>query len=61
MLQSLNIWEQIKGKLNSGNACHYSVYSLLASLLLFKNAKIEIYTRGMQPFHSVGHTRKYEA
>jgi hypothetical protein len=30
-------------RLNSGNACYYSVQNLLSSRPLFKNAKIRIY------------------
>jgi hypothetical protein len=35
--------EEIKRRLNSGNACYHSVQSLLSSRLLSKNAKIRIY------------------
>jgi hypothetical protein len=38
------IQEEIKGRLNSGNACYHSVQSLLSSRLLSKNIKIKIYT-----------------
>jgi sorting nexin-29 len=34
------IWEEIKRRLNSGNACYHSVQSLLSSHLLSKNLKI---------------------
>jgi hypothetical protein len=34
--------EEIKRRLNSGNACYHSVQNLLLSLLLPKNAKIRI-------------------
>jgi hypothetical protein len=37
------IQEEIKRRLNSGNACCHSVQSLLSSRLLFKNVKIRIY------------------
>jgi hypothetical protein len=37
------IQEEIKRRLNSGNACYYSVQSLLSSRLLSKNLKIRIY------------------
>jgi hypothetical protein len=37
------IQEQIKGRLNSGNACYHSVQKLLPYLLLSKNVKIKIY------------------
>jgi hypothetical protein len=35
--------EEIKRRLNSGNACYYSVQNLLSSRLLSKNIKIRIY------------------
>jgi hypothetical protein len=35
--------EEIKSKLNSGNACYHSVQSLLSSHLLFRNVKVKIY------------------
>jgi hypothetical protein len=37
------IQEEIKRRLNSGNACHHSVQNLLSSRLLPKNIKIRIY------------------
>jgi hypothetical protein len=37
------IHEQIKSRLNSGNACYHSVQSLLSSRLLSKNLKVKIY------------------
>jgi hypothetical protein len=37
------IHEEIKNRLNSGNACYHSVQSLLSSRLLSKNMKIKIY------------------
>jgi hypothetical protein len=37
------IQEEIKKKLNSGNACYRSVQNLLSSRLLSKNIKIRIY------------------
>jgi t-SNARE complex subunit (syntaxin) len=37
------IQDEIKGRLNSGNACYHSVQSLLSSRLLSKNLKIRIY------------------
>jgi hypothetical protein len=40
--QSL-IQEEIKRRLNSGNACYHSVQNLLPSRLLSKNVKIIIY------------------
>ena len=35
--------EEIKVRLQSGNACYYSVQKLLSSSLLSKNIKIKIY------------------
>jgi hypothetical protein len=37
------IQEEIKRRLNSGNACYYSAQNLLSSRLLSKNLKIRIY------------------
>jgi hypothetical protein len=37
------IQEEIKKRLNSGNACYHSVQKLLSSRLLSKNVKIKIY------------------
>jgi hypothetical protein len=37
------IQEEIKRRLNSGNACYHSVQNLLSSRLLSKNVKIRIY------------------
>jgi hypothetical protein len=38
------IQEEIKSRLNSGNACYHSVHNILSSRLLSKNVKIGIYT-----------------
>ena len=38
-----SIQEEIKNRLNSGNACYHSVQNLLSSRLLSKNLKIKIY------------------
>jgi hypothetical protein len=35
--------EEIKSKINSGNACYHSVQSLLSSRLLSRNVKVKIY------------------
>jgi hypothetical protein len=35
--------EEIKSRLNSGNACYRSVKSLLSSCLLSRNVKVQIY------------------
>jgi hypothetical protein len=37
------IQEELKGRLNSGNACYHSVQNFLSSGLLSKNIKIGIY------------------
>jgi hypothetical protein len=37
------IHEEIKGRLNSGNACYHSVQCLLSSHLLTRNVKVKIY------------------
>jgi hypothetical protein len=37
------ILEEIRRRLNSGNACYHSVQNLLSSRLLSKNLKIRIY------------------
>jgi hypothetical protein len=37
------IHEEIKSRLNSGNACYHSVQNLLSAHLLSKNVKIKIY------------------
>jgi hypothetical protein len=37
------IQEEIKRRLNSGNACYHSVQNILSSRLLSKNLKIRIY------------------
>jgi hypothetical protein len=38
------IQEEIKKRLNFGNACYHSAQNLLSSLLLSKNLKIRLYT-----------------
>jgi hypothetical protein len=37
------IQEEIKRRMNSGNACYHSVQNLLSSRLLSKNVKVRIY------------------
>jgi hypothetical protein len=37
------IHEEIKSRLNSGNACYHSVQSLFSSRLLSRNVKVKIY------------------
>jgi hypothetical protein len=44
-----DICDEIKSKLNSGNACYYSVQSLLSSCLISKNLKITIYKTVILP------------
>jgi hypothetical protein len=43
------IQEQIKRRLNSGNACYHSVQKLLSSRLLCENIKIRIYKTVILP------------
>jgi hypothetical protein len=43
------IEEEIKRRLNSGNACYHSVQNLLSSRLLPKNIKIRIYKTIIMP------------
>jgi hypothetical protein len=38
-----DIHDEIKNRLNSGNACYYSVQNLLSSHLILKNPKIKKY------------------
>jgi hypothetical protein len=44
------IQEEIKRRLNSGNAYYYSVQNLLSSRLLSKNSKIRIFKTIILPF-----------
>jgi hypothetical protein len=41
--------DEIKSRLNSGNACYYSVQNLLSSRLILKNLKIKIYKTVILP------------
>jgi hypothetical protein len=41
--------EEIKSRLNSGNACYHSVQSLLSSRLLSRNLKVKIYKTVVLP------------
>jgi len=43
------IQEEIKSKLNSGNACYYSVGNILSSSLLWKNLKIKLHRTTIFP------------
>jgi hypothetical protein len=38
-----DIHDEIKSRLNMGNACYYSIQNLLSSRLISKNLKIKIY------------------
>jgi hypothetical protein len=44
-----DIHDEIKSRLNSGNACYYSVQNLLSSCLISKNLKIKIYKTVILP------------
>jgi hypothetical protein len=41
--------EEIKSRLNSGNACYHSVHSFLSSRLLSGNVKVKIYKTIIRP------------
>jgi hypothetical protein len=41
--------EEVKSRLNSGNACYNSVQSLLSSRLLSRNVKVKIYKTTILP------------
>jgi hypothetical protein len=45
----ISIQKEVRRRLNSGNACHHSVQSLLSSRLLSKNFKIRIYKTKILP------------
>jgi hypothetical protein len=50
MLTNQNyIHDEIKSRLNSGNACYYSVQNLLSSCLMSKNLNIKIYKTVILP------------
>jgi hypothetical protein len=44
-----DIHDEIESRLNSGNACYYSVQNLLSSRLMSKNLKIKIYKTVILP------------
>jgi hypothetical protein len=44
-----DIRDEIKSRLNSGNACYYSVQNLLSSRLISKNLKIKIHKTVILP------------
>jgi hypothetical protein len=50
-----SIHEEIKSRLNSGNACSHSVNNLLSSSLLPKTVKIKIYRTIILPVVLYGH------
>jgi uncharacterized membrane protein len=44
-----DIHDEIKSRLNSGNACYYSIQNLLSSRLISKKLKIKIYKTVILP------------
>jgi hypothetical protein len=48
------IHEEIESRLNSENACYYSVQSLLSSQLLSRNVMVKIYKTINLPFVCMG-------
>jgi hypothetical protein len=44
-----DIHDEIKSRLNSGNACYYSVQNILSSRLIYKSLKIKIYKTVILP------------
>jgi hypothetical protein len=44
-----DIHDEIKSRLNSGNACYYSIQNLLSSRLISKNLKIKTYETVILP------------
>jgi hypothetical protein len=48
------IYEEIKSRLNSGNACYLSFQSLLSSRLLSRNVKAKIYKTIILPVFYMG-------
>jgi hypothetical protein len=44
-----DIHDEIKSRLNSGNACYYSVQNILSSRLISKNLNIKIYRTVILP------------
>jgi hypothetical protein len=45
-----DIHDEIKSRLNSGNAYYYSVHNLFSSCLMSKNLKMKIYKTVILPF-----------
>jgi hypothetical protein len=50
-----SIHEEIKSRLESGNACYHSVQNLLSSSLLSKNVKFKIYRTIILPIVLYGY------
>jgi hypothetical protein len=48
------IHEEIRSRLNSGNACFHAIQNLLSSRLLFRNVKIKIYKTIILPMGLYG-------
>jgi hypothetical protein len=48
-LKHLGIHEEIKSRLNMGNACYHAVQNVLSSYLLLKNIKVKIYKTTVLP------------
>jgi hypothetical protein len=44
-----DIHDEIKSRLNSGNACYHSLQNLLSSCLISKNLKIKVYKTVIYP------------
>jgi len=44
-----SLWEEIKSRLKSWNACYHSVQNVLSSSLLSKNLKIKLYRNIILP------------
>jgi hypothetical protein len=49
LTNDIDIHDEIRSRLNSGNVCYYSVHNLLSSRLISKNQKIKIYETGILP------------
>ncbi|KAJ4429479.1 hypothetical protein ANN_21648 [Periplaneta americana] len=52
--------EEIKRRINMGNACYYSVEKLLSSSLLSKNLKVRIYKTVILPLNLVSYCKTSE-
>jgi hypothetical protein len=48
------IHEEIRSRLNSGNACYHAVQNLLSSHMLSRNVKIKIYKTIILPVVCMG-------